>query len=61
MTEVRCQHCGRFLLSTNCPWGRVTAYCKGCRQMRTVLLGKPPESKDSEQPGKCLTIQGRIR
>lgn len=54
MTEVRCSHCGRFLMATNAPWGRVTAYCKGCRVMRSVSLGKAPA--DEQRPAVIVRI-----
>ena len=38
--EYRCVHCGGFFAATNAPGGRITAYCRGCRRVRTVLIGK---------------------
>lgn len=41
--DVSCSGCGKFLAATNAPWGRVKAYCRGCRKFRYGYLGKPPE------------------
>jgi len=41
MREVSCPHCGYFLARIDAPWGKVRAYCRGCRQYRTAYLGRP--------------------
>lgn len=40
MQEHRCRHCGGFFASTDKPEGRITAYCRGCRRVRTLVLPK---------------------
>lgn len=47
--SLNCPMCGYFLVSTNAPWGRIKAYCRGtCRRFVYVYLGKPPEQSESE-------------
>lgn len=44
--DLSCPHCGYFLTSTTAPWGRIKAYCRGCRKMRIVFVGRPPDKED---------------
>lgn len=39
-----------WFTSTNAPWGRVTAYCRWCRKVHTVMLGKAPETINPHRP-----------
>jgi hypothetical protein len=46
MTDPRdrpCPVCSHFCVKTTAPWGWILAYCRTCRRMRKVELGRPPQ------------------
>jgi hypothetical protein len=41
-----CPDCSHFICKTNAPWGWILAYCRICKKMRSVKLGKPPQEQE---------------
>ena len=54
MREIRCRHCGYYLLSVEADAGRLHVTCKRCKRRQTVDLARDRPAADVQQSGDRL-------